>query len=159
MKAMAKGRDMKMPPVYLASVESEKEGGYTVSFPDLEGCFTQGETFEDAVRYAAEAAAQWLEARGSYPEPGDPRKVTKAILRAGGIPAAIEAPALKAKVVPVTISLSEPVLRRIDMAAEVQGLTRSAFISFASMQAAGAPPELIASHTAKGRKAKSREPA
>src|SRR5262245_51524013 len=124
---MTKGAVRTMPPVYIAAVESEKEGGYSVSFPDLEGCFTQGETFEDAVRYAAEAAAQWLEANGSYPEPGDARATTKAIVKAGGIPAAIEAPALKPRIVPVTISLSEPVLRRIDMAAQTQGLTRSAF--------------------------------
>ena len=152
---MTKGAARKMPPVYIASVDSEKEGGYSVSFPDLEGCFTQGETFEEAVRYAAEAAAQWLAANGSYPEPGDPRKTTRAILKTGGIPAAIEAPALKPRIVPVTISLSEPVLRRIDMAAQTQGLTRSAFIGYASMQAAGVPPEIVTRK--KLRRARSRD--
>ncbi len=97
---MAKDTAPRMPPVYIASVEAEEEGGFSVSFPDLEGCFTQGETFEDAVRYAAEAAAQWLEANGSYPEPSDPRAVTRAIVSSGGIPAAIEVQALKAKIVP-----------------------------------------------------------
>lgn len=132
---------LKMPPVYIASIEAEAEGGYSVSFPDLEGCFSQGDTFADAVRYAAEAAGQWLEAHGSYPEPSNPAATTKAIIKAGGIPAAIEAPALKAKIVPVTISLPDTVLRRIDMAAELQGLTRSAFISSAALQAAGLRPE------------------
>jgi predicted RNase H-like HicB family nuclease len=133
-----------MPPVYMASVEAEPEGGFSVSFPDLEGCFSGGDTFEEAVRYAAEAAAQWLEVKGSYPEASEPRAASKAIIRAGGIPVAVEAPALKVKTVPVTISLAEPVLRRIDRAAELQGLTRSAFIALASMQTAGVPPQIAA---------------
>jgi len=137
---------LKLPPVYMASVETEEEGGYSVSFPDLEGCFTQGDTFEDAVRYAADAAAQWLEAHGSYPEPSNPVEITAAIIEGGGIPAAIEPPALKARTVPVTISLLETVLRRIDTAAEMQGMTRSAFISTAALQAAGFGPEVQRTH-------------
>jgi predicted RNase H-like HicB family nuclease len=146
----------KMPPVYIACVAAEKGGGFTVSFPDLEGCFTQGETFEDAVRYAAEAAAQWLEANGAYPRPGNPKTTTRAIVKAGGIPVAVEAPALKTRVVPVTISLPQSVLRRIDMAAEVQGMTRSAFIGFASMRAAGAPRAIVAAAKRRGTRSRLR---
>jgi predicted RNase H-like HicB family nuclease len=135
--------DMKMPPVYLAAIEPEDEGGYSVSFPDLEGCFSQGETFDAAARFAAEAMAQWLEVRGNYPAAGDPAKLAKAIIKAGAIPAAIEAPPLKVKVVPVTISLSEIALRRIDAAATLQGVTRSAFISSATLAAAGVPAHAI----------------
>jgi predicted RNase H-like HicB family nuclease len=131
--------ERRMPPVYLAAIEPEAEGGYSVSFPDLEGCFSQGETFEEATRFAAEAMAQWLEARGSYPIAGNPVQTAKAIMKAGAIPAAIEAPALKVKTVPVTISLSEIALRRIDAAATLQGVTRSAFISSATLAAAGVP--------------------
>lgn len=137
---------LKLPPVYIANVEAEEEGGYSVSFPDLEGCFTQGDTFEDAVRYAADAAAQWLEAHGSYPKPSNPTETTAAIIKVGGIPAAIEPPALKARTVPVTISLLETVLRRIDTAAEMQGMTRSAFISTAALQAAGFGPDVQRTH-------------
>ena len=38
------------------------EGGYVVSFPDLKGCLTSGETFEDAVRNAEDAKREWLTA-------------------------------------------------------------------------------------------------
>jgi predicted RNase H-like HicB family nuclease len=146
--------ELKLPPVYVASLEPEDEGGYSVSFPDLEGCFTQGDTFEDAVRYAAEAAAQWLEARGSYPAPSDPRRAAKDIVKSGGIPAAIEVPALKVKSVPVTISLPETVLQHIDMAAEMRGLSRSGFISFATLQAMHLSPDVFAGKTRKPRRSK-----
>jgi predicted RNase H-like HicB family nuclease len=143
-----------MPPVYIAAIEPEEEGGYSVSFPDLPGCFSQGETFADATRYAAEAMAQWIEANGSYPQAGDPAKTVKAIVKAGGIPAAVEAPALKVKVVPVTISLSELALRRIDAAAAMRGMTRSAFIGAATLAAAGVPPDAMPrARRTKGKKA------
>ena len=38
------------------------EGGYVVSFPDLPGCITCGETIESAVKNALDAKNAWLEA-------------------------------------------------------------------------------------------------
>ena len=38
------------------------EGGYVVSFPDLPGCFTQGETLEEAMKNAEDAKREWLTA-------------------------------------------------------------------------------------------------
>lgn len=38
--------------VYPAIFTAEKEGGYSVNFPDLEGCYTQGETIEEALKMA-----------------------------------------------------------------------------------------------------------
>ena len=43
-------------------VEDKDEGGYVVSFPDLPGCITCGETIESAVANAADAKRAWLEA-------------------------------------------------------------------------------------------------
>ena len=39
----------------------EEEGGYSVSVPDLPGCFSQGETFEEAQKNIAEAIELYLE--------------------------------------------------------------------------------------------------
>lgn len=36
------------------------EGGYTVEFPDLPGCVTQGETLEEAMEMAIDAASGWI---------------------------------------------------------------------------------------------------
>ena len=36
-------------PYPMEIVEDQEEGGYTISFPDLPGCITCGETIEKAV--------------------------------------------------------------------------------------------------------------
>lgn len=43
-------------------VEDEEEGGYVVSFPELPGCITCGETIEAAVANAKDAKKEWLAA-------------------------------------------------------------------------------------------------
>ena len=42
---------------YLAVLEPQKEGGYSISFPDLPGCFSQGNDLEEARMMAEEAAS------------------------------------------------------------------------------------------------------
>ena len=43
-------------------VEDRDEGGYVVSFPELPGCITCGETVESAVANAADAKREWITA-------------------------------------------------------------------------------------------------
>ena len=43
-------------------VEDKEEGGFVVSYPDLPGCITCGETVESAVANALDAKKAWLEA-------------------------------------------------------------------------------------------------
>ena len=43
-------------------VEDKDEGGFVVSFPELPGCFSCGETIESAVANALHAKKAWLEA-------------------------------------------------------------------------------------------------
>lgn len=43
-------------------VEDSAEGGFVVSFPDLPGCLTCGETLEEAVKNAEDAKKVWFEA-------------------------------------------------------------------------------------------------
>ena len=43
-------------------VEDKDEGGFVVSYPDLPGCITCGETVESAVKNALDAKKAWLEA-------------------------------------------------------------------------------------------------
>lgn len=42
-------------------LEKAEEGGYNVSVPALDGCFTQGDTEEDAINNAHEAILCYLE--------------------------------------------------------------------------------------------------
>jgi antitoxin HicB len=43
-------------------VEDKDEGGFVVSYPDLPGCITCGETVERAVANALDAKKAWIEA-------------------------------------------------------------------------------------------------
>ena len=43
-------------------VEDKQEGGFVVSFPELPGCITCGETIESAIANAMDAKKTWLEA-------------------------------------------------------------------------------------------------
>lgn len=43
-------------------IEDKEEGGFVVSFPELPGCITCGETIEKAVANAEDAKRAWLEA-------------------------------------------------------------------------------------------------
>ena len=49
-------------PYKMEIVEDKEEGGFVVSFPDLPGCITSGETVESAVANAMDAKKAWLEA-------------------------------------------------------------------------------------------------
>ncbi|KKQ73758.1 MAG: hypothetical protein US94_C0026G0005 [Berkelbacteria bacterium GW2011_GWB1_38_5] len=47
---------------YIAVFEPDKEiGGYTVTIPELPGCISEGDTFEDALVNIKEAAELYME--------------------------------------------------------------------------------------------------
>jgi len=46
---------------FYAIFEQEEDGGFSVSVPALPGCFSQGDTFEEAMRNIEEAIALYLE--------------------------------------------------------------------------------------------------
>lgn len=49
-------------PYKMEIVPDRDEGGFVVSFPELPGCLTIGETLEEAVKNADDAKMAWLEA-------------------------------------------------------------------------------------------------
>jgi predicted RNase H-like HicB family nuclease len=54
---------------YRILLTPEEEGGFSVSVPALPGCFTQGETIEEAIEMAKEAISVYIE---SLEEDGEP---------------------------------------------------------------------------------------
>jgi antitoxin HicB len=54
---------------YRILLTPEDEGGFSVSVPALPGCFTQGETIEEAIEMAREAIGVYIE---SLEEDGEP---------------------------------------------------------------------------------------
>lgn len=47
-------------PYKMEMVEDKDEGGFAVSFPDLNGCISVGDTLEQAVANAKDAKREWL---------------------------------------------------------------------------------------------------
>lgn len=59
-----------MKHYYPAVFETAQEGGYTVTVPDIDGCFTEGKTLEQAMWMAQDAIGCMLEdvAEADYPK-------------------------------------------------------------------------------------------
>jgi antitoxin HicB len=64
--------------IYPASLEAQPEGGFTVTFPDVEGAITEGNTKAEALRNAADALqaalGAYIELRKPVPAPSRPAK-------------------------------------------------------------------------------------
>lgn len=60
-------------PYKMEIVHDPYEGGYVVSFPELPGCLTCGDTLDEALKNAKEAQELWfevkLECKEEIPEP------------------------------------------------------------------------------------------
>lgn len=63
-------------PYRMELVADKEEGGFVVSFPDLKGCVSSGETLDQAVANARDAQREWLTAAledgCAVPEPDEP---------------------------------------------------------------------------------------
>lgn len=58
-------------PYRIEIIPDVDEGGYVVSYPDLKGCLTTGETIEEALANGENAKREWLTAaiEDGYPIP------------------------------------------------------------------------------------------
>lgn len=54
---------------YTVILVPEEEGGYSVEVPALPGCYTQGETRDEAIFMAKEAIELYLESCKAHSEP------------------------------------------------------------------------------------------
>lgn len=65
--------------IFPALFESDGQEGYTVTFPDLPGCITEGDSLEDALYMAKDALELFIysmeEDRDNIPTPTSPEKV------------------------------------------------------------------------------------
>ena len=52
-------------------------GGYLVTFPDLPGCMSDGESINEAIKNAAEAEATWLKAVDKWDKPAPKKLVAR----------------------------------------------------------------------------------
>ena len=128
---------------YVAVVEKDPDSAFGVWFPDVEGCFSAGETLEEAVGNAAvalrqhaeavESAGRRLEAARAVDDVLRDRDV-KASIKTGAVLFAVPLLADAGRTVRINISLDKSLVDQIDMAASARGLTRSAFIAQAARE-------------------------
>jgi predicted RNase H-like HicB family nuclease len=50
-----------MSYIYPAKFSSNDDGSYTIIYPDLQGCISEGKDLENAIIMAQSALSQWLE--------------------------------------------------------------------------------------------------
>lgn len=121
---------------YPVMIEAGGENtAWSVVVPDLPGCFSAGDTLDEAMTAVEEAAAAWMDATlDAGREIPAPSTIQDAMAKgdfSGWIVAYVDVdPALMDDTVErVNITLPRRVLKRIDAKAAAAGETRSSFIA------------------------------
>jgi predicted RNase H-like HicB family nuclease len=123
---------MKYP---IAIEPGDKKHAFGVVVPDLPGCFSAGDTLDEAIDNAKEAIELWLETviddGGAVPAAGSVAAHQANPEFSGWVWAvvAIDLAELSDKTERVNITLPARILRRIDAAAKAAGESRSSFIA------------------------------
>ncbi len=108
---------------------------YGVVIPDLPGCFSAGDTLEEAIAGAEEAGLAWIDEALDAAEPVPPPSSLEAIRSkpeyAGWILSliTIDPAALDDTIERINITLPRRVLHRLDDEARAAGETRSGYIA------------------------------
>ena len=121
---------------YVIAIEpGDKKHAFGVAVPDLPGCFSAGDTLDEAITNAREAIELWLE---TVIDDGLPVPEPKPLSQHQADPAfagwiwavvGVDLASLSDKVERINITLPARVLRRIDQAARQAGETRSAYLA------------------------------
>jgi predicted RNase H-like HicB family nuclease len=121
---------------YPVAIEAgDDKTAFGVVIPDLPGCFSAGDTLDEALIGAEEAAAAWidatLDAGGAIPTPSTLDKLRNDKEFAGwtfGV-ITLDPAALDDTIERVNITLPRRVLNRLDAMARAAGESRSGFIA------------------------------
>jgi len=132
-----------MPMNYVAVIEKEPDSAFGIWFPDVEGCFSAGDTLDEAVANAAAALRQHVEAVESAGRSVLPARSVDEVLLDEDVAASVEGGAVlfavplladAGRTVRINISLDKALVDQIDTAAGARGLTRSAFLAQAARE-------------------------
>lgn len=124
---------MRYPVAIESGTDTEAFG---VAVPDMPGCFSAGDTMDEAMTNAEEAIAAWIEAAldagQEIPQPSDIatlRQTHKAYKTWIWALVKVDPAVLDDTVERVNISLPRRILHRLDAHAKAVGETRSGFIA------------------------------
>jgi predicted RNase H-like HicB family nuclease len=119
----------------IAIEPGDDKTAFGVVVPDLPGCFSAGDTLDEAIAGAEEAAAAWIDATldggGAVPAPSDLESIRSNPDYAGWAFGVIklDPEILDDTVERVNITLPRRVLKRLDAMARAAGESRSGFIA------------------------------
>ncbi len=132
-----------LPMNYVAVIEKEPDSAFGVWFPDVEGCFSAGDTLDEAVANAAAALRQHAEATESAGRRVPPARSIDEVRADEDVIVAVEGGAVlfavplladAGRTVRINISIDKALVDQIDSAAAARGLTRSAFLAQAARE-------------------------
>lgn len=122
--------------LYPACIETSSSKAFGVGVPDLPGCFSSGDTLEEAMAMAEDAIVAWIETAIDAGQDTPPASSIEALRKAhkewkgwAWAVVKVDPAALDDTLERVNISLPRRVLRRLDALAGAQGETRSEFIA------------------------------
>jgi predicted RNase H-like HicB family nuclease len=124
---------------YPVVIHKDVESAYGVTVPDLPGCFSAGDTFDEALEQAKEAILCHVEGLLddgiAVPSPQTVDVHQRKRLYTGGVWAVVEVDpsALDTTIERVNITLPRRVLTKLDAAAKQVGETRSGMIARLAM--------------------------
>ncbi len=132
-----------MSTYYVAVIEKDPDSAFGVWFPDMEGCFSAGDTLEQATANAAAALRQHVEALESAGRAVPKARPVDAVMSDRDVRKSVKGGALlfsvplladAGRTVRINVSLDKALVDQIDAAAERRGLTRSAFLAQAARE-------------------------
>lgn len=127
---------------YIAFIHKEPDSCYGVSFPDLPGCISAGDTLDDAVANAGQALSGHVRMMDMAGDIVPPQRTIEEIVadksldedREGAILSAIALVKNRGSSTRINVSLDLGLLEAIDAEARSRRQTRSAFLASAAMR-------------------------
>ncbi|MBZ2172114.1 type II toxin-antitoxin system HicB family antitoxin [Desulfovibrio sp. DS-1] len=127
--------------LYPVIVHKDADSAYGVILPDFPGCFTAGDTLEEALTNAQEAVELHFEgerdAVAPAPSPIDAVLGSEDARDGAVLLVNIDLSFLDTTSVPVNITMPVHIRNTIDRAAKARGMSRSAFMVESALRAAG----------------------
>ena len=119
---------------YVAVIDKDSDSAYGIQFPEVPGCYSAADTFEEIVPNAIEALSLFFEDSESLPPRGleAVREQVADNIAQGAVLMMIPYVQDRKRVVRVNLSLEKGFLDTLDEAARMRGMTRSAFVQKAA---------------------------
>ena len=119
---------------YVAVIDKDPGSAYGVRFPEVPGCYSAADSFDDIVPNAIEALSLFFEDGEPVPPRGIEavREQVAGSIADGAVLMMIPYVRDRKRVVRVNLSLEKGFLDTLDEAARMRGMTRSAFVQKAA---------------------------